>query len=183
MTESNKISMGKFISLILRHKPETVGLSLDNNGWVDVEELLSAINKTRRLSFKELEDIVNTNNKKRFSFNDDKTKIRANQGHSIDVDVELEKKTPPNILFHGTSIKSVPSIMKMGLLPMSRLYVHLSSDESTAYKVGLRHGRPVILTIDSSKMYEDGIDFFLSKNGVWLTKNVASKYISIIEAR
>lgn len=124
-----------------------------------------------------LEEIVRTDNKQRYSFNEDKTLIRANQGHSIPVDVELTKAVPPDILYHGTGEKYVSSIDKEGLLPKSRLYVHLSKDEDTAVNVGKRHGKPVVYKVDARKMQEDGFEFFLSVNGVWLTKKVTVKYI------
>ena len=124
----------KFLSLILRHKPETIGIKLDEHGWADVSELISGISKTRPFDMKMLEEIVRTDNKQRYSFNENKTLIRANQGHSIPVDVELEKKTPSEFLYHGTGEKFVSSIDKEGLLSKSRLYVHLSKDTDTAVK-------------------------------------------------
>ena len=167
----------KFISLILRHKPETIGITLDERGWADVEELISGINKTHPLTREELEEIVRTDEKQRYSFNEDHTLIRANQGHSIPVDVELEEKTPPDILWHGTGEKYVELIDAQGLIPKSRLYVHLSSDKETAKKVGSRHGRPVIYEIDCRQMVADGYRFFESANHVWLIKEVPVKYM------
>ena len=168
----------KFLSLILRHKPETIGIKLDEHGWADVSELISGISKTRPFDMKMLEEIVRTDNKQRYSFNEDKTLIRANQGHSIPVDVELEKKTPPEFLYHGTGEKFVSSIDKEGLLSKSRLYVHLSKDIDTAVKVGSRHGKPVVDRVAAGKMADDGYEFFLSVNGVWLTKAVPAEYLS-----
>ncbi len=170
----------KFISLILRHKPETIGISLDEHGWADVDELIAGISKSRPFSMKDLERIVINDNKQRYSFNEDKTKIRANQGHSIDVDVELQEMIPPDVLYHGTGEKSVSFIDKEGLKPMNRLYVHLSKDIETAIKVGSRHGRPVIYAVDCKAMIKDGYLFYLSKNGVWLTKSVPLGYLSLI---
>jgi putative RNA 2'-phosphotransferase len=168
----------KFISLILRHKPEAAGISLDEHGWADVTELLAGMNKAgTRIDMPLLEKIVAEDEKQRYSFNDDKTLIRANQGHSIPVDVELEKKTPPDILYHGTGEKYVSSIEEQGLIPKSRLYVHLSKDFDTAVKVGSRHGRPVVYEIMAGQMAKDNFDFFLSVNGVWLTKHVPVKYM------
>ena len=126
----------RFISLILRHKPETIGITLDEHGWANVKDLIEGIKKTRPFDMDMLEEIVRTDNKQRYSFNEDKTLIRANQGHSIPVDVELTKAVPPDILYHGTGEKYVSSIDKEGLLPKSRLYVHLSKDEDTAVNVG-----------------------------------------------
>lgn len=168
----------KFLSLILRHKPETIGIKLDEHGWADVSELISGISKTRQFDMKMLEEIVRTDSKQRYSFNEDKTLIRANQGHSIPVDVELEKKTPPEFLYHGTGEKFVSSIDKEGLLSKSRLYVHLSKDTETAVKVGSRHGKPVVYRVEAGKMADDGYEFFLSVNGVWLTKAVPAEYLS-----
>ena len=169
----------KFISLILRHRPEAAGITLDEHGWADVQELIRGINSAGRhhLDEKLLELIVRTDEKQRYSFNEDHTLIRANQGHSIPVDVELEKKTPPAVLYHGTGEKYTFSIDEQGLIPKSRLYVHLSSDPETAKKVGSRHGRPVIYTVDCAAMTADGYEFCLSANKVWLTKNVPAKYL------
>lgn len=166
----------KFISLILRHKPETIGITLDEHGWANVDELIAGIAKTHPIDMAILEQIVAEDEKQRYSFNEDKTLIRANQGHSIPVDVELEEKQPPEILYHGTGEKYVSSINEQGLIPKSRLYVHLSGDEETARKVGQRHGKPVIYKVKSGEMYNDGYKFFRSVNGVWLTKSVPVKY-------
>ena len=168
----------KFISLILRHKPETIGITLDEHGWANVDDLIEGISRTHEMNMDILEEIVRTDNKQRYSFNEDKTLIRANQGHSIPVDVELEQVIPPLYLYHGTGEKYVGSIDKEGLKPKSRLYVHLSSDTDTAVKVGSRHGKPVIYRVSSGKMHEDGFAFFRSVNGVWLTKEVPAKYIT-----
>ena len=172
----------KFISMILRHKPEVIGITLDEHGWADVQELISGVNSSggHSLDMEMLEEIVRTDEKQRYSFNEDRTLIRANQGHSIPVDVELEEKLPPDVLFHGTGEKYVLSINQQGLIPKSRLYVHISSDIETARKVGSRHGRPVVYRIDCRKMTEDGFRFFLSVNGVWLTKSVPPEYLRMI---
>ena len=167
----------KYISMILRHKPEVIGITLDEHGWANVDELIDGISRTQSFDMKILEEIVRTDNKQRYSFNDDKTKIRANQGHSIEVDVELEEKEPPEILWHGTGEKFATSIDNIGLIPKSRLYVHLSKDEETATIVGRRHGKPVLYLVKAREMYKDGFKFFLSKNGVWLTKEVPVRYL------
>ena len=169
--------LSRYISLILRHKPEVIGITLDEHGWADVEQLIQGIRKTKDFDMEMLEKIVETDNKKRYSFNEDKTKIRANQGHSIQVDVELEKRTPPEILWHGTAEKYVPAIEQQGLISKSRLYVHLSEDIETAGNVGNRHGKLVMYKVFSKKMERDGYEFYLSKNGVWLTKKVPVKYL------
>ena len=168
----------KFISLILRHKPETIGITLDEHGWANVDELIAGVSKTHPLDMATLEQIVAEDEKQRYSFNEEKTLIRANQGHSIPVDVELEEKQPPEILYHGTGEKYVSSINEQGLIPKSRLYVHLSSDEATALKVGQRHGKPFIYKVKSGEMYNEGYKFYRSVNGVWLTKSVPVKYLS-----
>lgn len=178
MNEAEKKHISKFLSLVLRHKPETIGIILDENGWADVQELIkrSAV-KGVEFSVPELELIVETNDKKRFAFNEDRTKIRASQGHSIEVDLALEQKEPPEFLFHGTVEKFMDSILANGLLKQNRQHVHLSKELETAIKVGSRRGKPVILKIASGSMHEDGFTFFLSANGVWLTDSVPVKYI------
>ena len=168
---------GKFVALILRHKPETIGITLDEHGWANVDELIEGIAKTRTFDMEMLEEIVATDNKQRFSFNEDHTMIRANQGHSIPVDVELKKLSPPEVLYHGSAIKYEEAIDDIGLIPKSRLYVHLSKDYDTAVKVGSRHGKPVIYKVNTGNMDKDGYEFFLSENGVWLTKSVPTKYL------
>ena len=172
-------STGKFISLILRHKPEVIGITLDKHGWADIHALIDGVNATGRyhLTQETLEEIVHTDEKQRYAFNEDHTRIRANQGHSISVDVELEQRTPPSVLYHGTGEKYADAIGREGLIPKSRLYVHLSTDTETARKVGSRHGKPVIYTIDCRKMTEDGYRFYLSANGIWLTKAVPPQYL------
>lgn len=179
MGKLDKLSV--FISLVLRHKPDVAGITLDEHGWADVEELIGGINSTgRKINIEVLEEIVRSDNKQRYSFNENKTLIRANQGHSVPVDVELEKKDPPEFLYHGTVDRFLKFIMIEGLKPMSRLYVHLSKDIETANKVGKRHGNPVVLRVHSGKMNRDGIKFYISENGVWLTKKVDVKYIKVM---
>ena len=168
----------KFISLILRHKPEAIGISLDEHGWANVDELIAGVSRTQPIDMATLERIVAEDEKQRYSFNEDKTLIRANQGHSIPVDVELEEVEPPEILYHGTGEKYVASIDDQGLIPKSRLYVHLSPDEDTAKKVGQRHGQTAIYTVPSGEMHKDGISFYRSVNGVWLVKAVPVKYLA-----
>ena len=174
---SKYIKASKFMSLILRHKPEVIGITLDEHGWANVEELIAGISKQYPFDIDILTEIVRTDNKQRYSFNEDKTLIRANQGHSIPVDVELESVAPPEFLWHGTADKSVWSINNLGLVPMSRLYVHLSADEKTAVGVGKRHGRPVLYKVLSGEMHRRGYEFFCSKNGVWLTMHVPVEFI------
>lgn len=170
----------RYISLILRHKPEVIGIALDEHGWADVQQLIAGVSKTNPINMEILEEIVRTDDKQRYSFNEDKTLIRANQGHSIPVDVELPERKPPAILYHGTGEKYVAYIDQDGLIPKSRLYVHLTDKYDTAVTVGKRHGRPVVYEIDSAKMMEDGFIFYLSVNGVWLTKRVPVMYLKKI---
>ncbi len=172
--------ISKFISLILRHKPDAIGITLDGHGWAKVDELIKGISEHQHFDMAMLEEIVATDEKKRYSFNEDKTLIRANQGHSVSVDVELDKTSPPEFLYHGTGEKYVASIEAQGLCPRSRLYVHLSADCNTAKAVGTRHGIPVIYRIRAGKMSKDGYVFYRSVNGVWLTNKVPVKYLKRI---
>ena len=173
--------LSRYLSLILRHHPEAAGISLDEHGWADVDQLIQGINKTRTLTKEMLEQIVLLDEKQRYSFSEDQCRIRANQGHSIPVDLQLKEKKPPDILWHGTAVQFADSINRQGLVPMTRLYVHLSADRETALKVGQRHGRPVIYQVNAEQMYRDGYGFFRSKNKVWLTQQVPVNYIQMIE--
>ena len=173
----------KLIALVLRHKPETVGITLDEHGWADTEALIAGVSRITPLTMETLEEIVRTDNKQRYAFNEDHTRIRANQGHSVPVDVELKQAEPPAELYHGTGERFVPSILREGLLPQSRLYVHLSPDIPTAVNVGRRHGKPRIFTVAAGRMAEDGYPFFLSANGVWLTKRVPAEYLTLTEEK
>lgn len=180
MSKSNSLTkMSKFISKILRHKPEIIGISLDECGWANVQELISGINAAGRqhIDMSMLEEIVRTDEKQRYSFNEDRTKIRANQGHSIPVDLNLESQIPPDILYHGTGLQSVPSISRQGLLPMGRMYVHLSKDYETAVKVGQRHGRCCVYEVNTLQMAKDNYIFYQSANHVWLTEYIPVQYL------
>ena len=179
MVNNNYTRTSRFISMILRHKPEEIGITLDKHGWANVQALIDGINATGRhhLDMDILKEIVRTDEKQRYSFNEDQTLIRANQGHSIPVDVELQEAVPPAVLYHGTGEKYVRSIDAQGLLPQSRLYVHLSEDLETAKKVGQRHGRLTVYTVDCTRMLADGYKFYLSVNHVWLTKAVPAEYL------
>ena len=175
---NDDISLGRFISLILRHHPEKIGITLDNEGWADTKDLLDGINSSgRKIDIETLERIVRENNKKRYSFNNDKSKIRANQGHSIPVEVGMQIKIPPDRLYHGTAIRFLDSIRMNGIRKMSRLYVHLSKDINTAFDVGKRHGAAVVLVVDTKKMHEDGFVFRLSDNNVWQSDDIPWKYV------
>lgn len=170
--------ISKFISLVLRHKPEEIGLQLNDNGWASVDELIRKLNdRGVEIDINILNNVVETNDKERFSFNEDKTMIRANQGHSIDVELNLKEVIPPDILYHGTTVKYLDSIFKDGLKKQSRQHVHLSQTIETARSVGGRHGKPVILIIRSKEMRSVGYKFYLSENKVWLTDSVPVEYI------
>jgi len=174
----NNTSTSKFLSLILRHKPEEIGLTLDPNGWAGIDELINLASiKGTQLSRAQIETIVAESDKQRFAISADGTKIRANQGHSVDIALGLIPKTPPEQLFHGTATRFLDSIRESGLHSASRQHVHLSSDHVTAEKVGSRHGKPVILIVESGQMARDGHVFYLSENGVWLTDSVPAKYL------
>ncbi|HBF7094268.1 TPA: RNA 2'-phosphotransferase [Clostridioides difficile] len=180
MSKKDKLSI--FISLILRHKPEIIGIKLDEYGYADVNELIEKINNAgRNINIEILEQIVKEDNKQRYSFNEDRSKIRVNQGHSINVDVELKELEPPEYLYHGTATRFLDNIKNEGIIKQSRLYVHLSRDIDTAIKVGKRHGTPVILKINTGKMYENGYKFYLSENNVWLCEYIPFKYVEIFE--
>lgn len=164
------IRKGKRLAFLLRHDEE---YQFDEHGWHEVSDLIANHGYTMEL----LDEIVETNNKKRYEFSEDKTKIRARQGHSINVDVELKETTPPDILYHGTAETTVPTILKEGIVKGNRLHVHLSQTEETAVKIGKRCGKPYVLRINTKQMAEDGIKFYLSNNGVWLTEYIDAKYI------
>lgn len=173
--------VSKFISLVLRHKPEAANLVLDKYGYAQVDELVAYLNKKYGgFTVTDLDTIVETDDKQRYSYNNDHTKIRAVQGHSFPVDLGLEAQQPPLLLFHGTSTKYLDSIMKRGIISKSRQYVHLSKDVDTAHTVGLRHGGgAVILVVSANQMWKDGYKFFLSDNGVWLVDEVPTKYFTL----
>jgi putative RNA 2'-phosphotransferase len=174
------VKVSRFLSLVLRHQPGKIGLTLDTQGWADVDELLAQANQhgvalTRPL----LQEVVAQNDKQRFAFNADTTRIRANQGHSIKIDLGLEPVIPPEQLYHGTAARFLASIQQKGLLRGKRDYVHLSPDESTARKVGARHGEPIVLVVKAGQMHAAGFTFYCTANGVWLTQHVPPAYLSV----
>ena len=179
----NLTKTSKFISLILRHRPETIGISLDEHGWANVDELIQGISKRQPFSMEMLEEIVRTDKKQRYSFNENKTLIRANQGHSIPwLEMDYKEGTPPEVLYHGTGFCALDSILKEGLKPMTRQKVHLSWDAATARQVAGRwknQGAPAILKIDAEGMARDGYVFYLSENEIWLTDSVPPEYLSV----
>jgi len=180
MTEKETIRASKFLSLILRHEPHRVGLEPDAAGWVPVSELLQAVNRHGvALSLEQLKHVVATNDKKRFAFSEDGLRIRASQGHSIEVELQYEPQAPPELLYHGTPERVIPSIRANGLNKGQRHHVHLSSDPQTATRVGQRRGRPVVLRIRSGDMHRQGHLFYLSANGVWLVDKIPPQFIEI----
>lgn len=178
MNEKESKTAGKYLSLLLRHEPGLIGLELDEQGWADINELLDKWNCPVAIDRTELEELVATNAKQRFIIDETGKRIRANQGHSIQIDPGLEPQTPPEILFHGTGHRSVELIKIEGLKKMNRLHVHLSKDVETASLVGQRKGKPIVLTIHAKQMHADGFRFFQSANEVWLSDDVPVKYIS-----
>ncbi len=172
-------SMGRFLSLVLRHRPEKIGLKLEEQGWVEIDRLIQLSNAHGQALNRELlEEIVRTNDKKRFSMSEDGLKIRANQGHSVPIDLGFQAETPPPVLFHGTATRFEKAIRLEGLLAKSRHHVHLSLDPETARRVGGRHGKPLVLEINSQAMHKAGYEFFLSENQVWLAHSVPVQFIS-----
>lgn len=176
--KDRNVRISKFLSLVLRHQPEKVGITLDREGWVSVSELLHAFESHNfQLTLEELQEVVRTNDKQRFSFSPDGLFIRANQGHSLEVELGYEPVQPPAVLYHGTAERFLSSIMQQGLLKGSRHHVHLSERQETAIEVGRRYGKPVVLKIACAEMHRDGHLFFRSDNKVWLTPHVPARYI------
>ncbi|MFN8489087.1 MAG: RNA 2'-phosphotransferase [Caldilineaceae bacterium] len=170
--------ISKFLSLVLRHQPDKIGITLDKAGWVAVTELLRACQQHGfPITLEELKTVVATSDKQRFAFSEDGTRIRANQGHSVDVELGYQPVTPPAMLYHGTAERFLPSIQQQGLVKGQRHHVHLSADEATAQKVGARHGKPVVLQVQSGLMHRAGCLFYQSENGVWLTAHVPVAYL------
>ncbi|WP_353930511.1 RNA 2'-phosphotransferase [Okeanomitos corallinicola TIOX110] len=181
MNNYRLVKISKYLSKHLRHTPEKIGLKLADGGWVAVDELLAACAKNKfMITLEELKEVVINNDKKRFSFDDTLTLIRANQGHSTEVDLQLKRLTPPDVLYHGTGENSVESILRTGLAKMSRHHVHLSSDIGTAKIVGARHGKPVIFIVNAAKMSQAGHIFYCSDNDVWLVDHVPVKYLKLL---
>jgi putative RNA 2'-phosphotransferase len=182
MPHDDLVSTSKFLSLVLRHRPQTVGITLDPAGWIGVDELLAACARKGHVISRELlDEVVSTNDKQRFAFSDDRTRIRANQGHSVDVELGHEPATPPELLYHGTPQTSEAAIRREGLRKMKRHHVHLSENVQQTLAVGARRGRPVLLTIRAGQMWRDGIPFFRTPNNVWLTDAVPPVYIDFPE--
>lgn len=177
MKNSSRTDISRFLSLVLRHKPEVIGVTLDENGWTDINELIDKINAKRKdlISLQNILDIVSQDTKGRYTIKNGK--IRAAQGHSVKLKIEFKKEVPPDVLYHGTTEKFLKPIQTQGILKMARHHVHLSHDSETALNVGKRRGNPIVLKIDSKRMYNDGFSFFLSDNNVWLTDHIPVTYI------
>lgn len=171
----------KFLSDVLRHRPDEIGAQLDEHGWIDIDELLAKANAAgRHLTRQIIAEAVRTSDKQRFRISDDGTRIRASQGHSIEIHLDLPARTPPDRLYHGTAERCLDSILATGIDKRARQHVHLSADIATAQNVGTRHGRPVVLIVDSDAMHRNRHTFFCSDNGVWLTDHVPSKYLQCV---
>ncbi len=181
MDSIRQVKISKYLSKHLRHQPKDLGLLLEPGGWVLLDDLMLALERRNFfVTREEIFEVIAKSDKQRFSLNEDQTKIRANQGHTVAVDLQLESLPPPEILYHGTGEKSAASILERGLQKMQRHHVHLSADTETAIRVGRRHGRPVIFEIAAEKMAQSGFDFFCSTNGVWLVEMVPPTYLQII---
>ena len=174
------VKAGKYVSLLLRHRPEEAGVILDEHGWTDVEELIKKVSPKYEITEEMLHQMAFAPDKQRYEFSEDGKKIRALHGHSVKVDMEYEVLTPPEILYHGTATRFLDSIMEQGLKKMSRQFVHLSEFTEQAEAVGKRHGKLVILKVKSGEMYRDGIVFYKSVSGVWLTDSVPVKYLEVM---
>ena len=182
MDEGRLVRVSRFLSKHLRHQPRRIGLTLAPGGWVTVDALLAACARAGMpLSRAELDEVVARNNKQRFAFDESGTRIRASQGHSVPVDLELEPREPPATLYHGTGEGAVAAIQREGLRKMRRHHVHLSSDVATAVMVGRRHGRPVVFAVDAAAMRRADSTFFCSENGVWLVNAVPPTYLRIVD--
>jgi putative RNA 2'-phosphotransferase len=179
-TDKRAVRVSKYLSRHLRHAPHELGLALEPGGWVPLDDLLAAAERSGfRISREELDAVVAGSDKQRFAFDETGTKIRANQGHSVEVDLQLEPAEPPAEVFHGTAAANVESILAAGISKRTRHHVHLSPDTETATKVGARHGKPVVLVVDAAKMRADGHTFFRSANGVWLVDEVPPQYLRL----
>lgn len=178
MDDKRLVRVSKFLSKHLRHAPEDLGLTLEDGGWVRVDDLLAGCERAgMRIDLGLLKQVVADNDKKRFEFDKTGERIRASQGHSVEVDLQLTARTPPDVLYHGTAQAALPAILASGLLPMARHHVHLSATTETARKVGARHGKPVVLVVDAAGLHRDGHLFYCSTNGVWLVDAVPPLFL------
>jgi len=182
MDEARLVKISKYLAKHLRHQPERLGLTLASGGWVGVDDLLRACARHGfSITRAELDEVVATNNKSRYAYDPTGALIRANQGHSVEVDLQLEPVTPPDVLYHGTGHGAVAAIEEQGLHRMARHHVHLSGDIETATTVGARHGRPVVFAVDATAMSRNGHSFYHSANGVWLTDGVPPRYLRVMQ--
>ncbi len=176
---ADPVQLSKFLSFVLRHKPDAIGLTLDPQGWASIDELIERGNAAgTQFDHDELQQVVETSDKKRFSISADGRGIRAAQGHSVTVELGLSPQEPPPVLYHGTATRFVESILSAGLKPQARQQVHLSADEATAHRVGQRHGKPVIFKIEAFRMHAKGFKFYIADNGVWLTDQVPPEFLA-----
>lgn len=179
LANSSLTKLSKFLSFVLRHQPASIGLTLSPQGWASIDELIARSHAAgTRFSREELLHVVENNDKKRFSLSDDGQRIRAAQGHSVEVELGLSPQAPPTVLFHGTATRFLAPILSEGLKAQTRRQVHLSADEATAHRVGQRHGEPVILRVEAQRMHSQGFEFFLADNGVWLTDRVPPEFLT-----
>lgn len=175
-----KVATSKFLSLVLRHQPGIIGLQLDKAGWTEIDDLVQkASNAGVQLTYAIVRTIVDSSDKQRFSISSDGLRIRANQGHSIPVELGLQKTEPPEFLFHGTAKRNLVAIRHQGITKGNRQYVHLSADKNTALETGRRHGYAVVLTVHAGRMSIDGFAFYRAENGVWLTEHVPAEYFNL----
>jgi len=180
---SNDVQLSKFLSFVLRHKPDSIALVLDPQGWACIDDLIAkATAAGTSFSPDDLRRVVEISDKKRFSISDDGLRIRAAQGHSVSVELGLAPQEPPSVLYHGTATRFVESILVQGLKPQSRQHVHLSLDEATARRVGQRHGKPAVLKVDARTMHGEGMRFYVADNGVWLTDHVPARFLTVLDA-
>lgn len=178
MKSDTKVTdISKFLSYVLRHRPDAINIRIDVEGWVDISELIAAAaNNEKQLDSDLIKTVVETSDKKRFAISEDGLRIRAVQGHSIEcVSINYQEKMPPEFLYHGTATRFLDSIMQKGLIPGSRQYVHLSQDEVTAHAVGQRYGKPLVLKIEAWRMYEQGFKFFQADNSIWLSRSIPAR--------
>lgn len=181
MNDKRRVTVSKYLSKHLRHTPAEIGLTLEAGGWVPIADVLLATAMHRfHITREELDEVVAKCDKQRFAIDESGMKIRANQGHSAEVDLQLEPLVPPAELYHGTAARNEAAILTSGLAKMARHHVHLSLDLDTARKVGARHGKPIVFVVDSGRMHADGFAFFRSENGVWLTDHVPPAYLSVL---
>ena len=179
---ADPVRLSKFLSFVLRHQPDSIGLALDANGWANIDELIAKGNAAgTQFNREDLLHVVETSDKKRFSVSIDGVRIRAAQGHSVSVELGLLPQAPPPVLYHGTATRFVQSILAEGLKPQDRQHVHLSLDEATAHRVGSRHGKPVIFRVDALRMHADGFKFYVADNGVWLTDRVPPEFLASMD--